>query len=568
MKKNEVGWVDSVNYVKEYYRLIEKGEILVPAEVKAIYKRMVKEMNYHKNSPFLFYFDEEVGNHAIEFIETFCRHYQGEKAGQLVKLELFQKAFVQCLFGWLEKDTGYRRFREYYFEVPRKHGKSFLSGCIADYMLVADGEDGAEIYSAATKLDQAKVVYNAAKAIIEQSQELSALVKSTREGLSFKMTRSVMKALPNESKSLDGLNIHFVALDEVHELRDRNMYDVLKQGMKARRQPMLGCITTSGFFREGLYDNLHDYATDVAMGVKKDDRLLPIIYKLDKVEEWTNPKMWIKANPGLGTIKSYVQLADDVERAKQDSAYLPALLVKDFNMKQNPTTTWLSFDAIVNEKIVDMSYLSNSYAIGGCDLSATTDLTCATLLIRKPNDENIYVLQMYFLPRSRIDIIEQKQFNAQEAPYKLWADKGWLTICEGTQVNYSDVTAWFNKMVKEYNIRPLWVCYDRALSGYWVPEMEGFGYEMVKIAQGPFTWSQPMKEMGAAFEAHKVVYQNNPILRWCLHNTGKKSQNADGIETIQPIKIQSHRRIDGAVSLLNAWVGYVKYLDEYIVYVR
>lgn len=554
-----------MNYVREYYSEIEKKNIVVCEEIRSLYKRLVEEMDC-KDDSFPFYFDEAVGNHAIEFIETFCKHYQGEHAGEVVKLELFQKAFIQSLFGWLEKKTDNRRFREYFFEVARKHGKSFLSACIAVYMLVADGEDGAEVYSAATKLDQAKIIYNAAKNVIDQSKELSALVKSTREGLYFKMTRSLMKPLPNESKSLDGLNIHFAALDEIHEQKDRNMYDVLRQGMKARRQPLIGCITTSGFRREGLYDNLHDYAVDVAKGIKKDDRMLPVVYKLDDIDEWRNPKMWIKANPGIGTIKSYVQLADDVERAKQDASYLPTLLVKDFDMKQSEQSAWMPLESIINETVSDMEYLKHSYAIGGCDLSATTDLTCATLLIRKPNDENVYVLQHYFLPQGRVDKLEFTQ--SKEAPYKLWAEQGWLTINEGASVDYSNVTKWFVRMVTEFDIRPLWICYDRALSGYWVPEMEEYGFEMEKTAQGPFTWSQPMKEMGGAFTDHVVVYQNNPILRWCLANTAKKSTNQDGIESIQPVKIQQNRRIDGMVSLLNAWVGYVKHYGEYMPYVR
>lgn len=554
-----------MNYVREYYSEIKKKNIIVCEEIRSLYKRLVEEMDCTDDS-FPFYFDEAVGEHAIEFIETFCKHYQGEHAGEMVKLELFQKAFIQNLFGWLEKKTDYRRFREYFFEVARKHGKSFLSACIAVYMLVADGEDGAEIYSAATKLDQAKIIYNAAKNVVEQSKELSALVKPTREGLYFKMTRSLMKPLPNESKSLDGLNIHFAALDEIHEQRDRNMYDVLRQGMKARRQPLIGCITTSGFRREGLYDNLHDYAVDVAKGIKKDDRMLPVVYKLDDIDEWRNPKMWIKANPGIGTIKSYVQLADDVERAKQDASYLPTLLVKDFDMKQSEQSAWLPLESIINENVVDMEFLRHSYAIGGCDLSATTDLTCATLLIKKPNDENVYVLQHYFLPQGKIDKLELTQ--SKEAPYKLWAEQGWLTVNDGASVDYSNVTKWFVRMVTEYDIRPLWICYDRALSGYWVPEMEEYGFEMEKTAQGPFTWSQPMKEMGAALDDHIVVYQNNPILRWCLANTAKKSANQDGIESIQPVKIQQNRRIDGTVSLLNAWVGYVKHYGEYMPYVR
>lgn len=555
----------TLNYIKEYYKQIESGEIVACEEIKGIYKRLIEEMDC-KDDSFPFYFREDVGEHPIIFIETFCKHYQGEHAGQFVKLELFQKAFIQALFGFLEKGTNRRRFREYFFEVARKHGKSFLSGCIAVYMMTADGEDGAEVYSAATKLDQAKIIYNVAKNIIDQSPELRALVKSTREGLSFKATRSIMKPLPNESKSLDGLNIHFAALDEIHEQRDRNMYDVLRQGMKARRQPLIGCITTSGFFREGLYDNLHGYAVDVARGIKKDDRFLPIIYKLDDVEEWHQPSAWQKANPGIGSIKSYIQLADDVERAKNDASYLPTLLTKDFDMKQSEQRSWLPLESIINETCVDMEYISHSYAIGGCDLSATTDLTCATLILRKPEDENVYVLQQYFIPQAKIDKLELTQ--SKEAPYKLWSEQGWLTINEGAQVDYSLVTKWFVDMVQTYDIRPLWICYDRALSGYWVPEMQEYGFEMEKTAQGSYTWSQPMKELGAHLEEHKVVSNNNPILRWCLANTACKSANKDGIESIMPVKIQQNRRIDGTVSLLNAWVGYVKHYDEYMPYVR
>lgn len=556
-----------MNYVKEYWKQIKSKKSQCCEEIREIYKRLNEEMDQkQKSDSFPFWFSEEQGEHVIDFIESFCKHYQGEHAGELVKLELFQKAFIQTLFGWLEKETNRRRFREYYFEVPRKHGKSFLSGCIAVYMLCADGEAGAEVYSAATKLDQAKIIYNVAKNIVDQNPELRALIKSTREGLEFKMMRAIMKPLPNESKSLDGLNIHFAALDEIHEQKDRNMYDVLRQGMKARKQPLIGCITTSGFRREGLYDSLHDYATDVAKGVKQDDRLLPIIYKLDNIDEWRDPKKWIKANPGLGTIKSYMQLADDVTRAQNDASYLPTLLVKDFNMKQNEKAAWLPLSTIINEEVADIEYLSHSYAIGGCDLSSTLDLTCATLLIQKPDNEKIYVLQQYFIPEKKADEVEQS--NAQEAPYKLWEKQGWLTICEGASVDYHKVTEWFAQMVTKHDIRPLWICYDRALAGYWQEEMVEYGFEMEKIPQGPFTWSYPMKALEGMLQEHKIIYQNNPILRWCLSNTAKKSVNSDGIESIQPVKIQASRRIDGMVSLLNAFVGYYKHMDEFIPYLR
>lgn len=554
-----------MNFPKEYYNKIKSGEIVACEEITEFYKRMLEEETRRQDRTFPYFFDERSGQYVIDFIEKYCKHYQGEHAGELVKLELFQKAFIQTLFGWLEKDSGYRRFREYFFEVARKHGKSFLSACIAVYMLACDDEAGAEVYTAATKIEQARIIYKAACNIIDQNPELSASIKTGRYETNFPMMKSVMKPLPAESKTLDGLNIHFAALDEIHEQKDRNMYDVLRQGMKARRQPLIGCITTSGFRREGLYDSLHDYACDVAKGNIKDDRFLPLVYKLDDVSEWVNPKMWEKSNPGLGTIKSYVQLADDVERAKNDNSYLPTLLTKDFDMKQSETSTWLPFESVINESTFDMSEVSHSYAIGGCDLSSVYDLTCATLVIRKPNG-NIYALQKYFIPQRKLD--ENLGTDAKQVPYKLWAEQGWLEINEGAQVDYSAVTKWFVEMVEKYDIRPLWICYDRALAGYWVSEMEEYGFEMEKTAQGPFTWSQPMKELGCALSEHQINYNNNPILRWCLANTGVKALNKDGIETIQPVKLQQHRRIDGMVSLLNAWVGYVKHLDEYLPYLR
>ena len=555
-----------MNFPKIYYEKIKSGEIVACEEITQFYKRMTEEMERRKDKTFPFFFDEDSGQRAITFIETYCKHYQGEHAGELVKLELFQKAFIQTLFGWLEKKDGTRRFREYFFEVARKHGKSFLSACIAVYMLSFDEEPGAEIYTAATKLDQARIIYKAACNIIDQNAELSMSIKTGRYETTFPMMKSVLKPLPSESKSLDGLNIHFAALDEIHEQKDRNMYDVLRQGMKARKQPLIGCITTSGFRREGLYDSLHEYACNVALGTVQDNRFLPLVYKLDDIEEWQNPKMWEKANPGLGTIKSYVQLADDVERAKNDNSYLPTLLTKDFDMKQSEASSWLPFEAVVNESTFDMDKVSHSYAIGGCDLSSVYDLTCATLIIRKPNDDTVYVLQKYFIPQRKLD--ENLGSDAKQVPYKLWSEQGWIEINEGAQVDYSLVTKWFVEMVEKYDIRPLWICYDRALSGYWVPEMEEYGFEMEKTAQGPFTWSQPMKELGCSLTEHKINYNNNPILRWCLANTGVKALNKDGIETIQPVKLQQDRRIDGMVSLLNAWVGYVKHMDEYLPYVR
>ena len=351
-------------------------------------------------------------------------------------------------------------------------------------------------------------------------------------------------------------------IDELHSIKDRNIYDVAKQSMTARSQPLLFIITTSGFNREGIYDDLYDYAESVISGSVEDERFLPFIYELDDSAEWLDEDCWIKANPGLDSIKSRTYLREMVERAKADPSFRPTVLTKDFNVKNVTGASWLTWEQIDNPTEFGMDVVTNSYAIGGCDLSATTDLTCATLLIRVPADDTVYVLQQYFLPQSRIDFLETT--SSKEAPYRKWADRGLLTICEGTMVNYSDVTAWFVKMRDEYKI-DLWkLGYDRALAGYWAEEMAGvFGQSvMEKVAQGPFTWTAPMKELGAMLSDKRINYNDNPMLKWCLSNTGVKSTGT--VESIQPVKIQANRRIDGMVSLLNAYTIYVKYRDDYL----
>jgi phage terminase large subunit-like protein len=220
----------------------------------------------------------------------------------------------------------------------------------------------------------------------------------------------------------------------------------------------------------------------------------------------------------------------------------------------------------VNETKVDMEYLRKSYAIGGCDLSATTDLTCATLLIKKPNDDNLYVLQKYFLPKSRVEDVENN--SKREAPYRLWAEEGHLTICEGATVDYHAVTQWFTDMVELNDIRPLFGGYDAALSGYWIEEMREHGFDFEKIRQGSFTWTYPMKRLSGLLEDHKIIYNNNPMLRWCLLNTGVKTLNKDGINSIQPVKTSSTKRIDGMVSLLNAFTCYCLHEDDFLRYLR
>lgn len=553
-----------MNYVKEYLRAIQDGREVVSAKVRAVYER---ECAWMDNPPFEWTFNEEIGMHPIRFIETFCKHSKGKWSGKNVVLELFQRAKIQLAFGWVDAN-GKRRFREVIDLRARKCGKSTETAGVSLYMLIADGEGGAECYAVANKLDQAKLVFNECNNMRTQSKAIRSMTKKRQSDIYFPGAMASLKAIASDTKTMDGLNAHFFSQDEIHEARDSKVYDVMVQSQAAREQPLAWLISTNGYVREAFFDNKYDYASKVALWEDgfHDYRLLPIIYELDSRDEWTNEAAWPKANPGLGKIKSIETLRDNVEKAKRDPTFLPTVLTKDFNMPENTSAAAMTYEEVVNETVMPMEFLQHSYAVGGCDLSAVRDLTAATLLIKKPNDPNFYVLQQCFLPQARVDVVEQS--NAREAPYRLWAEQGWLTICEGATIDFHAVTEWFKRMVEVYDIRPLYLGYDRALSGYWAEDMISEGFDIEKIAQGPRTWTYPFKQLIGLFQEHKVVYQNSPLLRWASLNVGIKSLNTDGIQSITPVKSSDSKRIDPFVSLLNAYTCYLNHENEFNNYVR
>lgn len=542
------------NYIIEYYKEIEKGNIVVSDRVRKVYKGLVDDVKKSKGK---WVFDLGLANRPIEFVESFCRQSKGEWMGKPIRLMLFQKAFIQALFGFVHKETGVRRFKEVFFLVARKNGKSTLLSAILLYMLVADNEGGAECYSVATKKDQAKLTFNEAVYMVNQSPDLSKYLKKRKSDIYFPITFSKYEALASDSNSLDGLNSHCVVIDELHAIKDRNLYEVMKQSMSARRQPLLFMITTSGTVRECIYDDMYEYACNVVDGIIEDDRFLAIIYELDNKVEWTDPKCWSKANPGLGVIKKLEDIVEKVERAKVNVKDLPGILCKDFNVRDTVAGMWLTFDDVNNVEEINYNAICNSYAVGGADLSSTTDLTCATLLIMNSSSEKKYVLQHYFLPEEIIELREKED----KIPYTKWKERGLLTACDGTKVNFSDVTNWFEKMMNIYNITPLWIGYDPWNSKYWIDEMANKGFNMEEVRQGYKTLSQPMKEMEADFKAKLIIYDNNPILKWCLTNTAIKRDENDNI---RPVKGQNQRaRIDGMVSLLIAYSVLHNHFSDY-----
>jgi phage terminase large subunit-like protein len=368
---------------------------------------------------------------------------------------------------------------------------------------------------------------------------------------------SKFQPLASKSGTLDGLNSHLVIMDEVHAMRDRGLYEVMKQSQGARRQPLFIMITTAGTTRESVFDDMYSHASQVADGTLEDERFLPILYELDSRDEWDDPKAWAKANPALGSIKKEDDLAGAVERAKADKGERPGVLTKHFNIMETSRAAWLTLSDIESPATFGLEDFRGSYCIGGADLSITTDLTCASLLFMKRGDDKKYIAQMYWLPADRL----AERVTQDKIPYDRWHERGLLRLCAGNTINYSDVTAWFVEVVRSFELSPAWVYYDSYSARYFVEEMRAEGFNMVRCIQGAKTLSLPMQMLGADLQAHKVVYNDNPVLKWCLTNTGILT---DRNGNIVPVKSQSPRqRIDGTAALLDCYVGLHEHYSEY-----
>ena len=556
-----------MTFIEEYYKWIQKNPNKVNVKVKKIYKKLSEEVSkevstsfYNKltdeNETHTFIFDEKKSLRCIHFIEKYCKQSKGKWAGKPLKLELWQKAALQSLFGFVDKDTGLRKYKKFLLFVARKNGKSVLDAAIANYLLTKDGEGGAEIYSVATKRDQAKIVWEESKKMIKKSPALNKRIRCLIGGIYYDSNDSFFRALASDSNSLDGLNAYGVIADEVHAWKDKNLLDVMYDSMSAREQPLFIETSTMGTIRQNVFDIEYDYACQVIDGTVEDEILLPIIYELDDEKEWVNEESWYKANPSLGVIKSIKDLREKVNRAKNNPLELTNLLCKDFNVRQNGINAWLTFEDLNNERIY--TDLKDCYCIGGCDLSSTTDLTCATLLGVK--NKEIWVKQMYWIPANSLE----KKVLEDKIPYDKWLKNGLLRLSGDSKIDYHDVTSWFIEQVRDYDLRPLWVGYDSWNANFWKDEMVENGFDMVEVRQGYKTESAPLKQMKADLMDKKINYNNNPILKWNLSNVVVK---VDDNENIMLSKEKARQRIDGVASLMDAYVLFVNHKMEYLDYI-
>lgn len=553
----------SYNPVLEYWEKIKTGQITVCRKTRLWYKYLAQCIDHPTKE---MHYDAKRGNHILEFAESFCCISSGKGAGKPVVLELWEKAHLAAVFGFVD-DAGNRVCRESILIVGKKNGKSLLASVVGLYMLLADGEKGPQVYSAATKRDQAKIIWTESTRMVKKSPALLKRAKCRVGDISSEeYNNGTFKPLASDSDSLDGLNIHCALLDEIHQWKaGKALYDILADGVSARTQPLIYVTSTAGTIREDIYDQKYDESERIINGLfdpagYKDIHVFPFIYELDERKEWTNERAWYKANPNLGVTKKLSYLKSKVAKALSDATQVKNLVCKEFNIRETSSEAWLTFEQLDNQAKFDIKALKPRYGIAGCDLSSTTDLTCATIIFRVPGDDHIYVLQMYWLPE---DLLE-KRVREDKIPYDLWESQGLLRTCPGNKIHYKYIVQWFSEVQNEMDIYLYKGGYDSWSASYFVEDMENtFGKNVMEpVIQGKKTLSAPMKSLGADLEKKLIVYNNNPILKWCLGNT---SVDVDKNDNIQPCKGNvGTRRIDGLASLLDAYVAYENNLEDYM----
>ena len=544
---------------EQYFSGIYDGSIVACEKMKRVSEMLLNRFS----CPDEFHFDYDIAMDHIEFIERFCKQPSG-KLGQPLKLELFQKARLQAVYGFVD-DNNLRQYNEVMIVEGRKNGKTTECAAVECDLLLNDLEGSPQIYNVATMLEQAKLGFNACHKMVQQSPVLKKHIRKRAADLYAPSNMGFIKALASNTNSLDGLDVHGAIIDELAAIKNRDLYDLVKQAMGAREQPLLFCITTNGFVRNGIFDAQYEYATKVLEGKAQNNRFLPMIYELDDPSEWDKPEMWIKANPGLGTIKRTDYLAEMVQKAKADPSFKPTVLVKDFNIPQTAQTAWMRFEDLNNEELIpeDAEF---RYCIGGFDAADSIDLNAAKAICKRPNDDRLYIKQMYWIPQDVLDKQEASgdRRERDNVPYSLWVSQGLMRTCPGKKVDKRVILDWFCELRDQEDIWPLYIGYDPwHISDELLRAFESeFGKSvMIPVRQGVLTLSQPMKELKADFQEKRVVYNNHPIDKWCLINTEEK-KDING--NIQPVKSDDRtRRIDGTAALLDAYVIYLNKKDEF-----
>lgn len=539
------------NYIFEYYQGITDGSICVGRWVRLWYEYIVKGLEDKA-----FFYDPKKANAAIKFIENFVHHHEGALAPQLIKLELWQKALLSVVFGIVD-EHGVRQFREVFCVVARKNGKTLLAAGIAEYMTFLD-DYGARIYFAAPKLEQANLCFDAYYQSITKEPELDAMTKKRRTDVYVEQNNTTARPLAFNAKKSDGLNISCAICDEVaswHGDAGLKFYEVLKSSGGARRQPLYLSISTAGYENEGAYDELMRRSTRVLLGDSKETRLAPFLYMIDDVAKWNDINELRKSNPNLNASVTVDYLLEEIAIAEGSLSKKAEFITKYCNVKQNSSQAWLSAMDIERACGAELrpEDFSGCYCVAGIDLSQTTDLTAACVVIERGGKLN--VITRFFLPAEKID----EAIARDNLPYRAYIERGLLIPSGDNYIDYGDVFAWYRQLVEEYQLLPLKVGYDRYSAQYLVQDMREYGFHMDDVYQGDNLYPV-IQEMEGLLKDGLLFIGDNDLLKIHLLNSAIKMSVERGRGRL--VKINPAAHIDGCAALLDALTVRQKYHSE------
>ena len=543
-----------MNWILIYYQHICDGSVTVGQWVRLAYEMIIEGLQTKS-----FFFDQKKANKAIKFIETFCRHHEGPLAPGKIVLEEWQKAFLSAVFGIVD-GNGDRQFREVVLEIGRKNGKTILAAAICAYHVYLDGEYGARVYMAAPKLAQAGLCYDAFYQMVKKEPQLDRMAKKRRTDIYLEKSNSSIAPLAFSEKRADGLNISLGILDEVaawHGAAGKKFYEVLKSSCGARRQPLLLSISTAGYENEGAFDELIKRGTRVLLGDSKEKRLLPILYQIDNEDKWNDINELRKSNPNLGVSVSVDYLLEEIAVAEGSLSKKTEFIVKYANRKQSSEQAWLStkiVDAAVSDPIKPEDF-KDHYAVGGIDLSQTTDLTSACVVIEKDGVE--YVLSHFWLPAEKLE-----EATARDGiPYAEMIERGFMSLSGEGFVDYNDVFEWFMALVRDYKIMPLAVGYDRYSSQYLVQQMKNDGgFLMDDVFQG-WNMTPAINKLEGELKERSIKIGDNALLR--VHLLDVALQKDRMTKRVKIVKLNEASHIDGVAALLDALIVKDKYAGDY-----
>lgn len=501
------------------------------------------------------YFDEASAQIAIAFFEL-LKHSKGEWAGQTIELEPWQQFVVWSLFGWKRAD-GTRRFRTCYLEVARKNGKSTLAAGLGLFLMTADGEPGAEVYSAATKRDQARITHAEATRMVKASPHLRRRLTVYRDNIHIKDTASKFEPLGRDTDSTDGLNVHAAIVDEVHAHKTRDLWDLIETATGARRQPLLIAITTAGYNRQSLCWQQHEYTNKVLDGVIEDDSWFGIVFGIDEGDDWQDEAVWGKANPNLGVSKKLDDMRRLAKRAKDMPSALNSFLRLHLDVWTQSETKWIPrehWDAC--GMAVDAAGLRGRSTYGGLDLSSTTDITALLWVFPPQSEDDLYkVLCRFWIPQEAM--IERSRRD--RVPYDAWVRAGYITVTPGNVIDYDYILNQIEEDMAVYDIPEL--AFDRWGASRIQTQLAELGDEdfLVQFGQGFASMSGPMKELEKLIRSHKLAHGNNPVLNWMADNLVVRTDPAGNIK---PDKARSLEKIDGMVALVMALDRATRHVEE------